>query len=80
MLSSAEAGLREIGERFINWLGVDLDMIAGFQQGQESTRWREPMAKLSRPGLEWAEGRAGDQCDEHVGDKKGIQRWVQQLG
>ena len=66
-----EAGLKDIRESFTNWLGARQNMIAGFQQGPESTRWREPMAKLSRQGLACTETRAGNRCDEHVGDQEG---------
>lgn len=57
-----------------------LDVIAGFQQEQEGMKGKKPMVKLSRQGLECVEGRAGVPCDEHFGDEKGIQKWVQQLG
>lgn len=80
MLSDVEDGLKETGESFTNKLGVEpghdsrISARAGKHEGGGN------MAKLSGQGWECAEGRAGVQCDEHFGDEKGIQKWVQRLG
>lgn len=80
-MGRGEDGLPGIGESFTSRLGVGLgrdSRISGFQQQPESIPGGGN-SSLSGQGLECAQRRAGDQCDERFGDK-GRRWWVQQLG